>query len=33
VSDSFSSDEYVLFLGNEVYILVCPAAAWPVTQN
>jgi hypothetical protein len=36
--DTFSSDHYVLFLGNEVYILACPAhchpaAAWPVTQN
>jgi hypothetical protein len=36
--DAFSSDHYGLFLGNEVYILACPAhchpaAAWPVTQN
>ncbi|WP_244210920.1 hypothetical protein [Amycolatopsis kentuckyensis] len=36
--DSCSSGYYGLFLGNEVYILACPAhchpaAAWPVTQN
>ncbi len=36
--DSFSSDAYVLFLGNEVYLLACPehcdpAAVWPVNQN
>ena len=36
--DGFSSTEYGLFLGNEVYVLACPAncypaAAWPVNQN
>ena len=34
----YRSDSYALFLGNEVYILACPAhchpaAAWPVNQN
>jgi hypothetical protein len=34
----YRSANYALFLGNEVYILACPAhcdpaAAWPVTQN
>ncbi|MFI6520445.1 hypothetical protein ACIBF1_33180 [Spirillospora sp. NPDC050679] len=36
--DHFSGDTYVLFLGNEVYLLACPAhcdpaAIWPVNQN
>ncbi|MFJ7213506.1 hypothetical protein [Amycolatopsis sp. NPDC098790] len=36
--DTFNSDQYGLFLGNEVYVLACPArchpaAAWPVNQN
>lgn len=36
--DSVGDDTYVLFLGNEVYLLACPAhcdpaAVWPVTQN
>jgi hypothetical protein len=34
----YRSKDYALFLGNEVYILACPAhcdpaAAWPVNQN
>ena len=34
----YRSNNYALFLGNEVYILACPAhchpsAAWPVNQN
>jgi hypothetical protein len=37
-NDSFSSDEYCMFLGNDVYLLACPArcdpaAVWPVNQN
>ncbi|MBB5958214.1 hypothetical protein FHS29_004822 [Saccharothrix tamanrassetensis] len=37
-SDASDSDLYVLFLGNELYILACPAhcnpaAAWPVNHN
>jgi hypothetical protein len=36
--DSFSGDEYCMFLGNAVYLLGCPArcdpaAVWPVNQN
>ncbi|MBF9130271.1 hypothetical protein I0C86_15090 [Plantactinospora sp. S1510] len=36
--DSFSAAEYGMFLGNEVYLLACPArcdpaAVWPVNQN
>ncbi|KAB2976665.1 hypothetical protein F8R89_34445 [Streptomyces sp. SS1-1] len=36
--DSVRADAYVLFLGNEVYLLACPArcdpaAVWPVNQN
>ncbi|MFD1367709.1 hypothetical protein [Actinoplanes sichuanensis] len=36
--DTFDSSAYGLFLGNMVYLLVCPrrcdpAAAWPVNQN
>ncbi|HEY0494861.1 MAG TPA: hypothetical protein VGD48_03895 [Kutzneria sp.] len=36
--DTFNSDQYGLFLGNEVYIVACPehchpAAAWPILQN
>lgn len=36
--DTFNSNKYGLFLGNENYILACPAhchpaAAWPVNQN
>jgi hypothetical protein len=35
---TFVNDEYVLFLGNRVYIMACPAhchpaAAWPILQN
>ncbi|MFC0543128.1 hypothetical protein [Kutzneria chonburiensis] len=35
---TFIDDEYVLFLGNRVYIAACPAhcdpgAAWPILQN
>ena len=34
----YQNENYALFLGNEVYILACPAhchpaAAWPVNQN
>jgi hypothetical protein len=37
-ADSDGSDIYGLFLGNEVYLLACPAhcdpaAVWPVTQR
>jgi hypothetical protein len=36
--DSFSADDYGLFLGNDVYLLACPAscdpaAVWPVNQH
>jgi hypothetical protein len=36
--DGSATDAYVLFLGNEVYLLACPehcdpAAVWPVNQN
>lgn len=36
--DSIRADTYQLFLGNEVYLLACPAhchpaAVWPVNQN
>ena len=36
--DSFSADDYCLFLGNEVYLFGCtrqchPRAVWPVVQN
>ncbi|MFC6022032.1 hypothetical protein ACFP2T_38445 [Plantactinospora solaniradicis] len=36
--DSFSANEYCMFLGNEIYLLACPArcdpaAVWPVNQN
>ncbi|MFC6021397.1 hypothetical protein ACFP2T_35160 [Plantactinospora solaniradicis] len=35
---AFSTDEYGLLLGNEIYLFACPnrcdpAAAWPVNQN
>ncbi|HZM81335.1 MAG TPA: hypothetical protein VFC19_36885 [Candidatus Limnocylindrales bacterium] len=34
----YSADNYALFLGNEIYLLACPAhchpaAVWPVNQN
>jgi len=36
--DTFSADDYCLFLGNEVYLFGCtaqchPEAIWPVLQN
>lgn len=36
--DTFTNDEYILFLGNRVYIVACPehchpAAAWPALQG
>src|SRR5262249_16386205 len=36
--NSFSADEYCLFLGNQLYLLACerqcnPLALWPVLQN
>ena len=36
--DTFNSDEYGMFLGNDIYLLACPArchpaAVWPVNQN
>lgn len=36
--DTFSSDDYCLFLGNETYLFACPrqchpGAVWPVLQN
>lgn len=36
--DAFSAGDYGLFLGNDVYLLACPAAcdpaaAWPVNQH
>jgi hypothetical protein len=37
-ANSFSAEKYCMFLGNDVYLLACPArcdpaAVWPVNQN